>query len=92
MSDTPDFEALRAQRNVAVAAAHQRFADEEGVPLQSLRSTFNPASCYCACGSNGPCEHKWDGPDWESEDGCAMSVTCSRCGMTAMSHDMRYGP
>ena len=43
-------------------------------------------------GTCGPCEHKWDGPDWESEDGCACSVTCSLCGCTAMSHDMRNAP
>ncbi len=29
---------------------------------------------------------------WESEDGCAWSATCSRCGCTAMSHDMRNAP
>ena len=94
MSDAPDFEALRAARNAAVLAMHQKLADEEGVPLQALRSNFNPNKCYCACSSEprGSCEHKWDGPDWESEDGCAMSVTCSRCGMTAMSHDLRYAP
>ena len=33
-----------------------------------------------------------DGDGWESEDGCAWSATCSRCGSTAMSHDMRNAP
>lgn len=86
---TPDFEALRAERNRAMLEAHQRMADEYGVPLQSLRSNFNPAACYCACGTSGPCEHSWDGGEWVSDDGLASSVTCSRCGTTAMSHDMR---
>ncbi len=88
---TPDFEALRAKRNACVAASHARLELEYGV---KLNSNFNPNACYCACGSEprGPCEHKWDGPDWESEDSCACSVTCSRCGMTAMSHDLRAGP
>lgn len=88
----PDFEALRAKRNAAMLTMHQQLADELGVPLQSLRSSFNPAACYCACGTGGPCEHKWDGEGWESEDGHTWSATCSRCGTTAMGHDMRYGP
>lgn len=86
---TPDFEALRAERNRQVLEAHERLAEEMGVPLQSMRSNFNPAACYCACGTRGPCEHKWDGDEWESDDKLASSVTCSRCGITAMSYDMR---
>ncbi len=89
---SPDFEALRAERNAAQQELLKAFAARESVPLQSVRSTFNPHACYCACASRGPCEHKWDGPDWESSDGCASSVTCSRCGCTAMSHDMRVLP
>ena len=92
MDAAPDFEALRARRNAAVQEMHQKIANEWGVPLQSLRSNFNPAACYCACGTGGPCEHNWDGEGWESEDGCAWSATCSRCGCTAMSHDMRNAP
>jgi hypothetical protein len=90
----PDFEALRATRNASVLARTKKIADEYGIPLQSLRSSFNPNACYCACGSEprGPCEHKWDGHDYESEDGRCFSVTCSRCGTTAMSHDLRVMP
>lgn len=84
-----DFEALRAARNARVFEQHKKLEAEYGI---KLTSNFNPNSCYCACGTAGPCEHKWDGPDWESEDGCAMSVTCSRCGSTAMSHDIRNLP
>ncbi len=87
---TPDFDALRAARNASVQESMQKMADEYGIPLQSLRSNFNPSACYCAC--PGPCEHKWDGEEWVSEDGCGSSVTCSRCGCTAMSHDMRVLP
>ena len=92
MEAAPDFEALRARRNAAVQEMCQKIADEWGAPLQSLRSNFNPAACYCACGTGGPCEHKWDGEGWESEDGRGWSATCSRCGCTAMSHDMRNAP
>lgn len=87
-----DFEALRAKRNQSVLEMHEKMAEDYGIPLQSLRSNFNKNACYCACGTGGPCEHKWDGPDWESEDKLACSVTCSRCGTTAMSHDLRNAP
>lgn len=84
-----DFEALRAKRNAAMHDMMQRLADLEGVPLQALTSTFNPDSCYCACVTGGPCEHRWDGSVWESDDGALSTVTCSRCGMSAFSHLMR---
>lgn len=90
MSASPDFDALRADRNRRMTELHQRIADEEGVPLQSLRSTFNPNACYCACGHGGPCEHSWDGEPYESDG--LWTTTCSRCGMTAFSHSMRTAP
>jgi hypothetical protein len=89
--ELPDFDALRAKRNAAVQEQVRKLAEEFGVPLESMRSNFSPNACYCAC-PDGPCEHSWDGPEWRSEDGCAMSCTCSRCGTTAMSHSMRVGP
>lgn len=52
-----------------------------------------PSLCKCNCGiDDGPhvCEHKWDGPRVGDEHG--DSVTCSRCGMSAMAHDQRCGP
>ena len=36
------------------------------------------------------CGHVWDGP--MKEEGNAQSVTCSKCGMWALSHDMACGP
>jgi hypothetical protein len=36
------------------------------------------------------CEHEWDGPT-EYFMRCA-SVTCSKCGMTAIDHDTVVGP
>lgn len=47
--------------------------------------------CKCEC-PTGCCEHKWDGPEWESEDGLAGSTTCSRCGAARINHDMWVGP
>ena len=88
----PDFEALRAARNAKVRQHMQKLAGELGVDPEEMQSNFNPHACYCACGTGGPCEHKWDGKPYESEDGCAWSTTCSRCGMTAMNHDMRCLP
>jgi len=49
--------------------------------------------CRCNCGPDGPdCEHVWDGPWAESEDGRSGSVTCSRCGMWKMDHDLWVMP
>lgn len=92
MSTLPDFESLRTERNRLVMESHQRIADELGIPPESLKSNFNPNSCYCACSTGGPCEHKWDGDGVEFDEGRGWSVTCSRCGCTAMSHDMRVLP
>lgn len=85
----PDFEALRAERNRKVEERMQQLASELGISWESAFTTFDPNACYCACSSGGPCEHIWDGPIWVSEDGCIQSATCSRCGYTAIGHDMR---
>lgn len=40
-------------------------------------------------------EHQWDGPVVEFEaggGGTGASVTCSKCGLDAMTHDMMVGP
>ena len=42
----------------------------------------------CRTGCIDDNQHQWDGPEWVSEDGCANSATCSRCGMTAMHHSL----
>ena len=88
-TEEPDFAALRAQRNARVRASIQALANEWGVDVESLKTTFRPTACYCACASGGPCEHKWDGAGWTSDDGCGWSATCSRCGATAISHSLR---
>lgn len=88
----PDFAALRAARNARAKARLSKFAAENDIEESSLQSTFNPDACYCACSTGGPCEHKWDGEGYEPEDGSFWSATCSRCGCTAMSHDMRCAP
>ena len=69
-SEEPDFAALRAQRNARVRASIQTLANEWGLDVESLKTTYRPTACYCACASGGPCEHKWDGAGWTSEDGC----------------------
>lgn len=88
----PDFDALRARRNASVRERLRKTAAELGVAEASIRTTFDPNACYCACSTGGPCEHKWDGEGYEPEDGSFWSATCSRCGCTAMSHDMRCAP
>lgn len=86
----PDFDALRFARN----AEHAAFVEKmkaEGWNVAGCCMNNDPDACYCAC-PDGPCEHTWDGEPWESQDGCAWSTTCSRCGITSMSHSMRVGP
>ena len=81
-TETPDFEALRAKRNAAVRKA----ATDYGLHLFK----FNADACFCDCGSGGPCEHKWNGKGCDTMGG--WSATCSRCGVTALSHDLRNAP
>jgi len=92
VTDEPDFEALRAERNRDMKKAMEEFAEAVGATVDELHTTHDPDACYCACGSGGPCEHRWDGEGVEFDDGCGWSATCSRCGGTAMSHSMRVGP
>lgn len=85
----PDFEALRAARNAKWDETFAKLrADGWDVVPCALREKN---ACYYGCANGGPCEHKWDGEWWESEDGCGWSATCSRCGMTAMSHNLHCG-
>lgn len=90
MDEQPDFETLRAERNAATERTVRKLQAEGW--LVSPCAFEDDAACYCACSQGGPCEHAWDGEWWQSEDGRESSATCSRCGMTAMSHSMRCGP
>ena len=47
--------------------------------------------CECNC-PDGPCDHKWDGESATIDDGRGQTVTCSRCGMYAINHDLWVGP
>jgi hypothetical protein len=49
-----------------------------------------PSTATCRCNCPESCEHKWDGPTVRFENGA--SVTCSRCGMDAMSHSLMVMP
>jgi len=88
----PDFPALRAKRNHELRKAMQRLADEMGFTPNEMCTSFDPNGCYCACATGGPCEHTWNGEPYESEDGAVWSATCSRCGVTALSHSVRIDP
>lgn len=88
MNDKPDFDALRAERNAAHYAWVKKMQAEGWIGV----TPFNPNACYCACSSSGPCEHDWDGEQYESADKSLVSATCSKCGMTAFSHSMRNCP
>ena len=91
--DAPDFEALRAKRNAAMAdvieaaARSMGWTPEEG-PVQC---TFDPSACYCDCANGGPCEHVWGG--WrETHLHLGGEAFCQKCGMGATHHSLANGP
>jgi len=88
---TPDFDALRAERNSRIDKFLEQVVAEGWRLVRPIRPIDYDA-CYCACGTGGPCEHDWTGPWFTSEDGCTGSATCARCGMMAFSHSLRNGP
>lgn len=85
----PDFDALRAERNARTAKWIEEMR-AEGFEVVGNCKFDDDNACYCACGSGGPCEHKFDGEPYES--GGLWTTTCSRCGVTAFSHSMRNCP
>ena len=90
MTDKPDFEALRAARNARVKANVEKICAEQGWDVSEVQRSHNDNACYCAC-PDGPCEHTFEG--WhEFEDGSGGTTICSRCGASAMGHDMRVMP
>lgn len=48
----------------------------------------DPSKLPCKCNCPESCEHKWDGPEVEFDEGRGSSVSCSKCGTTAIEHDM----
>ena len=45
----------------------------------------------CRCGyPEGTCEHIWNGPSEDTEN--SSSVTCSKCGLSALQHDLWVMP
>jgi hypothetical protein len=84
-----DFSILRKQRNDSVAAATKQLADQLGFSADSIVSNFDPEACYCDCANGGPCEHAFDGATEYDDGGCMVwTRVCSKCGCTALSHDM----
>ncbi len=95
-----EFAELARKRDEAVQTVVDRICEEEGWDKsKALFHASHSHGCYCAC-PDGPCQHIWNGPQQpvgleEGEDesqACGWSVTCSRCGTDAMSHDIRCAP
>lgn len=85
-----EFEELKRKRDKALADVVSRVCKEQGWEEKKVHVHASGAGdCYCAC-PDGPCQHVWDGPDLDS--GSVISATCSRCGLSAFSHDMRCAP
>lgn len=90
-SHAAEIVALRAERNEKRREWEREMA-ADGWQVSSHCAHTADSACYCDCGNGGLCEHKWDGEPWQSADGCGWSATCSRCGITAMSHSLRTAP
>jgi hypothetical protein len=88
-----EFDELKRKRDESAARFVARMCEEMGWdPKKAHVHVFwHYGPCYCGC-PDGPCQHIWDGPDVEFDDGHGVSVPCSRCGMLAFSHDMRVAP
>lgn len=85
-----EFAELARKRHEAVNESIARICKEQGWDLANTHVHCSHSSiCYCDC-PDGPCQHVWNGPEEVGDN--YSSVTCSRCGMSAISHDMRYGP
>jgi len=85
-----EFEELKRKRDEAVRAMVEQVCKEQGWdPTKAAFHCTDMEGCYCAC-PDGPCQHVWDGPEF-TDDNC-ISVTCSRCGMPAIHHDLRHAP
>lgn len=85
-----EFEELKRKRDEATERVIQAACKEMGIKREDVQVHFSHAGdCYCAC-PDGPCQHIWDGPDWN--DGGLYSTTCSLCGAIAAYHDMRVAP
>lgn len=88
-----EFEVLKQQRDAALEAIVAATCAEMGWERDgAMFHVSGMHGCYCAC-PEGPCQHRWDGPDKVITDDrdrpCGSSRTCSKCGADAMTHDMR---
>ena len=97
---TENFEQLRAKRNASTKALKEAVAKIWGVQPEDITMpcsiSMDPDACYCACATGGPCEHRFTGwreipPDEEGLGGGGGESVCERCGMGALSHDLRTG-
>lgn len=55
-------------------------------PVEITIHTCGPSRPGCKCNCPESCEHDFQGME-DMGDGCFSSV-CTKCGMSAMSHDM----
>lgn len=87
-----EFDELKRKRDAALAETVDAVCAEWGWDRSQVAVHVSHSSvCYCAC-PDGPCQHDWSGPNVPIGDGHGFSVTCSRCGASAISHDMRCAP
>lgn len=87
-----EFAELKRKRDESLNAAIDKLCAEQGWARDQTHVHVSGAGeCYCDC-PDGPCQHIWNGPNVEFDDGQGVSRTCSRCGEMAFSHSMRFAP
>ncbi len=63
--------------------------DAETKPELTMHVCGPQGECGCQC-PDGPCGHVW-GDEAKHVGGCAYSVVCIKCGMSALSHSKWVG-
>lgn len=94
-----DFTKLAKERDEMLEKTISAIAKSHGWDRAKTHAHISPGGnshqCYCAC-PDGPCQHDWSGPGQDILDDngqpCGFETTCARCGMGAMSHDVRVMP
>jgi hypothetical protein len=87
-----EFDDLKRKRDEAINNMIDDICAKQGWDRSKVHAHVSGAGdCYCAC-PDGPCQHIWDGEDYQDEDEGWISATCSRCGTPAIHHDIRVLP
>jgi hypothetical protein len=81
----------KEEKDVVVGKIEDGPTPKEGDQVTVFFCGPSRGQCKCECATGGPCDHVWDGPEVPFGDR-GSSSTCSKCGMTAIDHDLWVCP